>query len=807
MENQQLQEPQEETINIKKYLFLILSNWYWFAITIVIGLVLAYFANRYTPSQYSVSSTLLVRDDDNSKSFSGAENFMQGLKLLQQTKSVQNEIGILQTYTLARRAIDKLPEFKVTYVKIGRSRLREDNLYTASPFVVNLDTSAMLPFGAPIHITFTSPNSFKLETEIGGKIKGSYKLNDTITIGESKFSIGLRINALANDDYVGVHYFFTVNNPHALANMYRAKTGVTLNDKKGSILSLTTQGPVPQQETDYLNKLMEEYINFGLENKNKIAENTMQFIDEQIFGVSDSLRAAESSLQNFRSKNMIIDIDKEGAISYNQLESYKTEKSMALIRGKYLDYLLKYVNDKKDVKDIVSPAVVGLNDQSLSKSINDLADLYMQKQVLSYNAQETNPGMEVLNLKIENGRKIFLETIRSLIQTNNLSIKDVDERIAKAEGDVSKIPASERQLINIEREFNVLDKMYTYLLEKRAEAGIAKASNISDSRVLDYAMPENAAVVSPKTKMNYMLGFALGFILPLAVLLIIDFMNDSIQDKKEIESKTQVPIYGGVGHNFKGTDLPVYENPKSSLAESFRALRTNLQFTESDKDNKIIVVTSTISSEGKTFVASNLATIFSLASKKTLLIALDLRKPKMNKVFNVNGKEGLSTYLSGQSKYENVIYPSAIDNLFIAPSGPIPPNPAELIESHHMKEFLEKAASEFDIIIIDTPPVAVVTDALLLSNMSDLFLYVVRQNLSSREVISLINSLHQRKEIRKLGIVINDIQIKGYYGGYYNKYTYNYGYYNSYGEGYYSDEEMPKVSILKKIKTRMGLKG
>lgn len=808
MENQYPPAPQEETIDIRKYINLIISNWYWFVLCMIIGVTSAFLLNRYSQTSYSVSSTLIVRDDDNARGVTGAEGFIQGLKLLQQTKSVQNEIGILQTYTLARLSINNLPEFAYTYVKVGRTGIKEDQMYTQCPFTVEQDTLAPIPYGTPIHVILDSPTSFYLQkNEEGDNKKTAYPIGQWINVGESRFCIKWRTDESFKESMKGFHYFFTYNDPHVMANMYRGKLAVALNDKKGSILTLTIRGAVAKQEADYLNKLMEMYIQYGLQSKNSIAENTMRFIDSQLGGISDSLRKSEFALQNYRSRNMIIDISKEGSALYEQLKGLQVEKNLADIRTKYLEYLRNYIEQKKDIKDLIMPSVIGITDQTLNKVIMELNDLYVQKQVMGYNIQPNSPGMDVMNLKMENTRKVLLQNVKSLIETNNLAVKDVKDRLKEVDAEVAKLPSSERELVSIKRDFDVLDKMYTYLLEKRAEAGIAKASNISDSRILDEAMDRNAAIVSPKTKMNYMIGLFLGFLIPFSILLAISFLNNTIQDRKELEANLKVPIYGGLGHNFKGSDIPVYENPKSSLAESFRSLRTNLQYAGLGKEAKVVMITSTMSGEGKTFIALNLAAIFAVANKKTLLIGLDMRKPKLNKIFNVTGQEGISTYLSGQSEYNSIIKQSAIQNLYLVPSGPVPPNPAELLETGNLQDFIAKASKEFDYIIIDTPPIAVVTDAYLVSPVADICLFVVRQNYSSKDVIKLLDSLYTRKDIKHLGIVLNDVQVNTPYGNTYKYgYGYGYGYSSPYGKGYYSDEEVPDQPFLLKIRKRLGLR-
>jgi len=359
---------------------------------------------------------------------------------------------------------------------------------------------------------------------------------------------------------------------------------------------------------------------------------------------------------------------------------------------------------------------------------------------------------------------------------------------------MKKLPATEREYINIQREFDLNNTVYTYLLEKRAEAGIARASAVSSNRIIDRAEVFNSYRIKPKPKQNLIKAVALGFFIPVLLIFLIDFLNNKIIDKKDVEKSTQAPILGCINHNTYKSELPVNEKPGSTMAESFRSIRSNLKYFLKDNENAVIAVSSTISGEGKTFISVNLANVLAILGKKVLVVGLDLRKPRIHKMLDIENNKGLSTYLSGIDKYNEIIQKTAIENLYYTPAGPIPPNPAELIESQKMKEFFDKARKEFDYIIIDTPPIAVVTDALLIASLTDMYLLVVRQRYTSKNTLGLIQELYRNKTLKNIGIVINDISVSGYYGyglryGYSGGYGYNYGYnyYNYYGKYGYTD--------------------
>ena len=446
---------QEENIDIKKFLFKILANWYWFALSLFITLTAAYLVNRYSEPIFSVSSTLIVRDDQKGKGLTGAEQVIEGMEIFRSTKNVQNEIGILQSYFLANKAILELKEFEITYILVGRRGIKEAKLYTRSPFKVNIDTSHYQLRGYPIYVHILTDSEYKLEIDEKYSVDKVLKFGEEFENDNLKFNITLRDKENFNPDHrTSNKFYFIINNLNALTNQYRGKLSVTVNDKKGSILTLTTQGYVAQQEVDYLNKLSEVYIQSGLEDKNITAENTLEFIDEQLKEIVDSLTTAEINLQNFRLKNQIIDISKEGSAIFEKLENFQSEKTLITIRLKYYDYLLKYIEVKNDFLNVISPSIMGINDPLLVSLISKLAELYAEKGELLYSTMENSPLLNLSNVKIQNARASLLENVNNIINTTNISLKDVNQRIVEVKAEVQKLPVTERELIGIQRMFN-----------------------------------------------------------------------------------------------------------------------------------------------------------------------------------------------------------------------------------------------------------------------------------------------------------------------------------------------------------------
>ncbi len=793
----------EETIDIKKYIFKFLSYWYLFVITVFIAFCIAYLINRYSIPIYSVNSTILVRDKTNTLT-SGIESIIEEFGLFKKTRkaNVENEIGILQSYYFANKAVKEL-DFGISYFSIGR--INKPERYKNAPFVVNLDTSVGQLVNHPVYITILSKEKYRLE------IKNKFNINKVLKFGEQfinktfNFNITLKDGFDVNDPAIPENYYFLINDFNKLANQYKNKLTITTLTKKGSILNLSLQGYVPQKLVDYLNKITEVYIRAGLEEKNQIAINTVNFIDEQLEEIVDSLQVAEINLQNFRlSSKSIIDISQEGIAIFQKLEKVQAEKTLLNIKTKYYDYLLGYIESKNNFKDVIAPSVMGIDDPLLNSLISQLSQLFAEKGVILYSAKENNPSLNVINLKIQNVREALLENVRNIINATNISLNDVNKRIQKVEKEIQKLPVTERQLINIQRKFNLSDNLYTFLLEKRAEAGIAKASNIADNRIIDLARVDNVALVSPKRSLNYIIALILGLIVPLLFIVLKDFFNNSIVEKKDVEDNTNIPILGSVGHNKKDSDVIVFNNPKSSISESFRSLRTNLQYLLTEDNQRIVSINSIVNEEGKTFCAINLASVIAMLNKKTLLVGMDLRKPKIHKEFNLNNDIGISTYLINKSTIDEIIQPSHINNLYITTSGPIPPNPAELIETEKMKLFFQKVKQDYDYVIVDTPPIAIVTDALLLTKYTDANIFVVRQNYTSKNTLRLLDELYKKENIKNLCILINDVKVPAYYR---YGYDYGYGYGYTYRDGYgYYDEDKVSLSFVGKIKQLFGFK-
>lgn len=773
----------DDSIDFKRYFSLFISNWYWFAVALFISLSIAYSVNRWSEKRYIVSSTLLIKDDQNS----ALTSFFEGTGGFRSQQNLQNEIGILKSYKLNRQVMEELPDFYVEYIKVGKRGIAELRMYNRSPFRVDYNSLEKQSIGQRVKIKIMSGEKYRLEINSSKNFEKEMNFGDRFSEMGFDFVINLRNKETYRyKEEESNKYYFYFDDPATLANRYRSKLSVTPVETDASLVTLTTTGFVPEQEADYLNMLMKVYLDFGLEYKNETAIKTIEFIEKQLGQISDSLQIAEINLENFRLINKLIDISSEGVIIKDKLKQIDEEKTKLQLQENYLRYLKDYIVSKTGAEDVVAPSVMNIIDPLLIRYVTELSDLQKEKKQISMNFEENQIPIKLLEARIVTVQNAIKENITNGLRNIDWQKKEMEEQLMTVEKEIRKLPSTERQLINIQRKVDINNTVYTFLLEKRAEAEIAKASNVSDNRIIDRAGSYSGSKIRPREKRNIRMAFLIGLLIPFAGIILIDFLNNRIIDKKDVERGTNVPILGLISHSTLKKDIPVAEKPGSTLSESFRSVRTNLKYFLKEIKCPVIAVTSTITAEGKTFIAGNLAAIIAMSDKKVLLAGLDMRKPRIHKILSTNNNDvGISNFLIGEEKFEDIIIKTEVNNLWYAPSGPVPPNPAELIESPAMADFIEKAKKQFDYIIIDTPPVAIVTDALLVSPLTDFYIFVVRQRYTTKNTLGLIEELYKNKQLKDIGIVINDISLSGYYG-YGLRYGYSIGYGYNYGYNYYS---------------------
>lgn len=761
----------EETLDLSQLLNILARHWYWFVISLALVLPAAFVANKLITPLYKVDTKILVSEQGSS--------FMDPVSLLgggvmTSTFKVKNQIQILQSYSLINLATKNLP-LEATWME---SNGFTNKLLYPPPFrteIISLDPRL---YNRTFTLTVGENGSIELYSD-SDKARNLDAITLKGTIGQEIILpnlLNLRFTNIVGTIKEKTKYQVVFNSPAALAN-YFSNIDFT-EDKYSTVIKLSFQDPSPQRAVDYLNSLTKSYLEREVVKKNLIAVNTIKFIENQLEIVSDSLAVSERSLENFRRKNQATNLSIETPKAYETLETIEKEKAFVKVNLNYFEYLKKQITLNEDLQKLVVPSSIGINDELLNKLVLDLMLLYSERAEIQINSKKDNPLTGTINKKIESGRKNIVETLDGLIYSTNISLKNLEERLTRYQLIVSNIPEKERELLSFQRKFKLNDEIYTFLLTKRSELQISAASNFPENEILDPPSLEQAVKVSPNGKFNFLIALFLGLAIPAGLIFLKYELVNKLEDAQQLAKISQYPHAGDVVHTDEIAFI-LNENLKSRIADSFRGLRTNLRFLMGEGGTKVILVTSSVSGEGKSFISKNLAASFALANKRTLLVHLDLRKPADFSHFGIESNEGLSSFLSGGSTFESIILKTKFANLDLIPSGPIPPNPTELIDSAKAEEMFKSLRNQYDIIIVDSPPVGLVADPLVLASFADHILFVVRYRTSRIRLIKqTLNDLTQ-KGIKKISIVANDVTLRTFGYGYYG-YGYHYGY--AYGE-------------------------
>jgi len=785
---------QEDEIDLKEIIYFLLRQWHWLLLFGTLGFVGAYIYNKFTKPMYSVSASILFQE----KSSLDMKNLFDGT-LNQPTSKIYNQIEIIKSYYIINQTLLNL-NWRTSWHK--KEMLIWKGIYKQEPFDVQEAQYFVNPKGIAIYIT---PNSSDVYTvSVNGKLRYNNVITDVkfeekgtfdLPFVNKYFNFTLLKKANNYDTPYG-QYYFVFNNMKDATLAYMNKVKASLKNPKADIVMLLIEGEEPVKESEFINELLKVYIESKINLQNEVLQRSLDFIDTQLISISDSMHTVDTKFTEFRSENQIFNLATEGILVMNNLKEIESEGAKSQMQLDYFQNLLKYLNNVSDSKKIVSPSVVGIQDALLNSMVFKLSELYNRRQIISFSAKENNLTLGLIDKEIAQTRNSLIENLKNLIENTSRSINSQKNRQASISSQLNKLPQKEQQIINIQRKFNLTNEIYTFLLQKRTETNIAMASTIPYAQIIDIARPDIVTIVSLSQRKILIIGIILGLVLPLGFILIINFFNDRINTQECIEDKTNLPILGNIFHDLTKSDLPVFENPKSNIAESFRGIRTNLQFMFTKPQGKIISIHSIIPCEGKSFISINLATILAMNNNNVLIISIDMRKPRLHKVFNVSNEIGLSTYLIGYDTIEKVILPTHINNISILLSGPIPPNPAELLGKPEMKILIEKVRTMFDYVIIDNPPVSLVTDGIIVSHLCDLNIFILRYGFSRKHNIEIINQFADKKMIDHVAILVNDIK-KNAFGYNYYKY-YQYG---AYQNTYYTAEDQG-VKIRRKKKTR-----
>ena len=771
------QVSEEQSIDIKQLLFTSLHYWYLFVIAVALALVIGFIVNRYSTKVYQTSGTVLIKDDRSSYDATAIMTNMNFGNM----QNIDNEIAILKSYTLTERVVKKMG-IEVTYMEKGRITTSE--MYKTSPFHVEFERSVPQAVGLMYEVTLSNDGSINLHVVGEGLSKydfilcqqkesnpfakidttGKYQQGEWIDNGYNK----IRITTTDKFDPETINnrkFYFWINSYPSLVKQM-SSFSVSPITKQATVASVVMKGNDKTKIVEFVNLLMNEYVSRGLEKKNLVSENTIEFIDNELSGIQKSLNQAETELKDFRQQNDAINLDYQANQVYSNLQALEKERAEMTVNVKIYKRLQDYIKVQiDDPENLAAPSTMGINDPLLNQLARDLVTYSQLKATQLLTQTEQHPQIVKLNEQIVTTKKALLENVNNLVDNAQMSLNEINRRIAVLESESRMLPSKQQQLINYQRNYQFTDDTYKYLMQRRAEAQILRASNTPDNEILDEARLERTIRIAPRNMMNYLVAIILGLLIPALFLFLKSFFDTTVADRKDVEKLTHYPIIGQVAQTKDKDPLLVINNPKSPIAESFRSIRTNVEFITRSKLPCTVLVTGDAQGIGKTFNSINIASIYGLYGKKTVLLGFDMRKPKLFQEFGLSNNIGLSSFLSNKETLENIIQHSGkLPTLDLITSGPIPPNPSELIASEKCDELFAELKKRYDYIIIDTPPIGMVTDSLLLMRYTDANIFIVRQGVTNKNAFgTLIKDLEDRG--MKYSIVLNGLQVeKGGYG-------------------------------------------
>ena len=783
--NASTQRRNDDEIDLRLMVHSLKRKWYYFVVSLVAFLLAAFLYIRFTLPVYEATSSILVKDSRNTSK--NIEDILSG-DLFGNSKNMATEIGILHSRSVLEETINEL-DLGISY--FGNSGLFSYPVYKNAPFAVQVIKAAEGIYDEKIIVRLIDSTSFELETEIDNATIVDFNYKKIHRFGETiqspYFSLALAKNETAFRFGNDLTYSFTINSMSKMIVFYSEKMRVEPINKDATIVQVTIQDKVKERAIDFLNTLGKVYINRDIKDKSSVAALTLQFVDEQLEDISKTLNATELELQKFKEEKGTVNLSEESKAYLERVSAIDENRVKAEIALRSLDYLYDYVSKNKDLESM-APATLTNPDPVLVELVTKLKELQTRKKTLRYGSSDLSPAIKIVNQQIEQLQQSLIENINSMRDMTKSDLKGIKLELNKYEGSIRRIPNVERELLGIQRNFTVNENIYLYLLQKKAETGIAKATAVSDNKVLDNAAVNDIPVI-PNKKAIFFIAILLAGILPVLFITLYSFLRNTISNRDDVEKMTHIPIIGVVGHLSNGDRLVVSSKPKSSISEAFRSIRANLMFFGLADQHKIVLITSSVGGEGKSFSTLNLATVLSLQHHRVVIVGMDLRKPQLVQDLEVDNTTGVSTYLIGKSTLESVIRKTKIPGLDIIPAGPIPPNPAELLAKKETTCLLNELRSMYDYIIIDTPPVGIVSDAMMLMSLADVNIFMLRENYSKKDYIKTINDYYSQGKIKNLCIILND-------AGANQRYGYGYGYsYGYYGYGYYDDERNARRSF------------
>ena len=770
VQNGMMMEEEKSNFDIMEWIFRILHYWYLFVIAGVIAFSLAYLKNKRVIETYLTTGTLIIKEYNGGM---GSSALMQGFGVDAGYKNVNNQLIILGSYDLIGRAVDSLPFLNVEYITHGRFKTR--NIYKQTPILVEYSRVDPMAYSLMFKCTVQDNGSLLLTTT-----KEDYNFSYTAHYGELVETPMFTATIWPTENMMraGQHIYFRFRSRDDLASEFSSRLSMNFVTQGSTVLALQLVGVTPERDRDFINKLSDIYLLQNLERKNEVADKSIMFINQQLEVLQQSLAVSESAMTDFRQENKFVDVNSYAGTLMSKVSQYDQQKMALRLKETYLDYLANYLNRQIEQEAVIAPATLGLNEPMLMQLVQQLNDLQIQRGELStknvYYAKYSND--------IENVKTAIGEVVKSMRASLDIEKADLEERLQEVEHDIKKLPQKELQMVAIERNYRIDDNYYTFFLQKRAEAEIQKASNTPDNEIMDRARTTRTMNSKEKRK-NTTTYMAIGLLIPLLLIILSELLNNKVRTAKEVERLSNFELVGTLRHVRSQNPTFVKKSPRSSYAEMLRGIRSRIEFLVQRKTKITLTVTSTQSGDGKTFISTNMASLYSMTGHPTVLLDMDIRKPNVHEKLGIDATIGVTNYLIGDCTLDEIIIHNEQFGFDVIPAGTIPPNPGELIRSDKLTELLAILRERYDFVVIDSSPVGQVPDALSLIEQTDLTLFVVRCLKTNKAFAkqTLENLAINHKD--KIHLILSDIPSESGAAGSYG-YGYGYGYGAGYGYGY-----------------------
>ena len=762
-------EEKEDLISVMEIVTLFIKHWKWILLGLIVALMVAFLYLRYTTPVYNVEANVVLKEEG--RRAPQMPGTFEELAMMGAVSNVENETYILRSRNMIRLVINRL-NLHTSYIVEGR--VKETDLYTNSPVIVGMAQSDLDKLRSNIELEVRMREDEQIEVQ--GLVAGTSldtvftHLPALLMTEQGNISFTRREGVKPNYQQL----YVTIQHPDAVIGTYRGNLTVAPASRTASVLNLSLNTPYPQKGRDFLNMLVEVYNNEAIEDKNQEARNTQKFIEERIAIIDTELSAAEQNVEEYKQDQGLTDIQTDLQRDMQMGSNYEQQLVQVETQLSVVNSLNSYVNNPANQEKTI-PANVGIEDPTLAATTSEYNRLLLEKQRLSQSMTDDNPAMRRINEQIAGLRQSIGTSISSVQQGLQIQRRDARNQANIFGGRVSSVPKQEREFMELSREQQIKASLFLMLLQKREENALALAAYANKAKVLDEASLEGK--VAPRNIIVLLAALMLGVLIPAGIIYLMDLLQYRIRTRADVDRVTRVPILGEIPKHEENENIAVQENETRAIDEAFRMLRTNLLLTLG-AENKVVTFTSTVSGEGKSFVALNTAISLSLLNKKVLLIGLDLRIPRLKEYMNLETRDGITSYLSGFEKdLSSLVVPSGItENLYALPSGAIPPNPAELLSRVSLDKALEKLREEFDYILIDSAPLSQVTDTLILNRVADATVYVCRANYSSKGNLRFANDMMTQNRLNNMVLVVNDVDEFHH--------AYGYGYGRGYGYGY-----------------------